>query len=87
VHQFPALPQPLRWIAGADARRHNQAMREWVTERQHLRCDVSHVDMHMQLNPQVMADDGFHPGKPVYRYCAQQIAQHIAQQVWPGISR
>jgi lysophospholipase L1-like esterase len=79
VHQFPALPQPLRWIAGADALRHNQAMRDWVQERARLRGDVSHVDMQMALNPQVMADDGFHPGKPVYRYCAERIALHIAE--------
>jgi hypothetical protein len=30
-----------------------------------------------------MASDGFHPGEPIYRYCAIAIAQHIATQVWP----
>ncbi len=81
VHQFPALPQPLRWVAGADAQRHNQALAEWAASR----SDVSCVDMSMPLNRGVMAADGFHPGAPVYRYCAGAIAQHIAVQVWPGL--
>ena len=33
VHAFPGLPQPLRWVAGADARRHNDALREWTSTR------------------------------------------------------
>jgi lysophospholipase L1-like esterase len=81
VHQFPALPQPLRWVAGADAQRHNKALAQWVLTRD----DVSCVDMSMPLNPGVMAADGFHPGAPVYRYCAGAIAQHIALHVWPTL--
>lgn len=81
VHHFPGLPQPLRWVAGADARRHNAALAEWVTTRD----DVSLVDMEMPLNPGVMAADGFHPGEPVYRYCANTIALHIATAVWPRL--
>ncbi len=78
IHHFPGLPQLLRWVAGTDAQRHNHAMRRWVATR----GDVSCVDMEMPLNPGVMAADGFHPGEPVYRYCAGAIAQHIATHVW-----
>ncbi len=81
VHHFPGLPQPLRWVAGADARRHNAALQDWVLTRH----DVSLVDMEMPLNPGVMASDGFHPGEPVYRYCANAIALHIATLVWPHL--
>jgi lysophospholipase L1-like esterase len=81
VHHFPGLPQPLRWVAGADARRHNAALVEWAATRR----DVSCVDMEMPLNRGVMARDGFHPGEPVYRYCANAIAQHIATHVWPEL--
>ena len=81
VHHFPGLPQPLRWIAGADAHRHNAALSEWVATR----ADVSCVDMEMPLNRGVMAADGFHPGEPVYRYCANAIALHIARRVWPQL--
>lgn len=81
IHHFPGLPQPLRWVAGADARRHNHALARWARTRQ----DVSSVDMEMPLNPGVMASDGFHPGPAVYRYCAAAIADHLAQRVWPGL--
>ena len=81
IHQFPGLPQPLRWVAGADAKRHNAALLRWVVTRD----DVSQVDMQMPLNREVMASDGIHPGKPVVRYCAERIAAHIATQVWPSI--
>lgn len=81
IHHFPGLPQPLRWVAGADARRHNRALERWTRSR----GDVSCVDMEMPLNPGVMAADGFHPGERVYRYCATAIAQHIATQVWPHL--
>ena len=81
VHHFPGLPQPLRWVAGSDARRHNAALTEWAATR----GDVSRVDMEMPLNRGVMARDGFHPGEPVYRYCANAIAQHIATHVWPQL--
>jgi hypothetical protein len=81
VHHFPGLPQPLRWVAGADARRHNVALADWVLTRE----DVSLVDMEMPLNPGVMAVDGFHPGEPVYRYCANAIALHIAKNVCPHL--
>ena len=81
VHQFPGLPQPLRWVAGRDAARHNLALRRWVATR----SDVSCVDMEVPLNRGVMASDGFHPGVPVYRYCASAIAEHISTRVWPTL--
>jgi len=81
VHAFPGLPQPLRWVAGADAKRHNAALVEWAATRN----DVSCVVMAMPLDPGSMASDGFHPGEPVYRYCASTIARHIATEVWPHI--
>lgn len=73
VHAFPGLPQPLRWVAGADARRHNQALRDWAATRN----DVSCVAMSLPLDPAGMAHDGFHPGEPVYRACADAIATHL----------
>lgn len=83
VHEFPGLPQPLRWVAGSDARRHDAAMARWAATR----GDVSRVEMEMQLNRGVMASDGFHPGEPVYRQCAGAIAQHIATRVWPHVPK
>jgi len=79
VHRFPGLPQPLRWVAGADARRHNAALARWAASR----GDVSCVEMDMPLDRGAMASDGFHPGAPAYRFCADAIAAHVAARVWP----
>jgi len=79
VHHFPALPQPLRWVAGQDARRHDDAVAAWARTR----SDVSHVPIDLPLNTSLMADDGFHPGEPVYRICGTALAVHIAANVWP----
>ena len=81
VQHFPALPQPLRWVAGQDARRHDDALAVWARTR----SDVSHVPIDLPLNASLMADDGFHPGEQVYRICGTALAEHIAQQVWPRI--
>jgi len=83
VHQFPALPQPLRWIAGADARRHDRSLAQWAATRGSLRGDVSHVPMPVPLGRQVMAHDGFHPAEPVYRACGELLALHLAQRLAP----
>lgn len=74
IHRFPALPQPLRAVMGRDAQRHNRALDRWARSR----ADVSVVAMTMPLHADVMAPDGFHPGGPVYAYCARTIAAHLA---------
>jgi lysophospholipase L1-like esterase len=79
VHLFPGLPQPLRWVAGADARRHDRALAEWACTRN----DVSRAPIELPLNRGVMAEDGFHPGAPVYRICGHAIAEHIVERVLP----
>jgi lysophospholipase L1-like esterase len=78
VHAFPGLPQPLRWVAGADAKRHNAALRDWAATR----SDVSCVALQLPLDPAGMARDGFHPGPAVYRRCAEAIATHLAALDW-----
>jgi lysophospholipase L1-like esterase len=77
VHQMHGLPQPLRWVAGADARRHNRALQAWADGR----ADVSRVQVPISLNRGVLASDGFHPGEPVYRQCASAIASHAAAHI------
>lgn len=79
VHHFPGLPQPLRWVAGRDARRHDDALAAWARTR----SDVSHVPIDLPLNRELMAADGFHPGEPVYRICGTAIAEHIAAKLLP----
>jgi hypothetical protein len=66
---------------GDDARRHDAALARWAATRR----DVSHIHIDFDLSPAAMAVDGFHPGEPVYRYCANAIALHIATHVWPHL--
>ncbi len=88
IHQFPALPQPLRWAMGADARRHNRVLHEWVQHRAATLGDASCADMSdLQLNRAVMAHDGFHPGERAYRQVAHALALHIAANVWPRLTK
>jgi len=77
MHQFPLLPQPLRWILGSDARRHDAAMAQWAATR----SDVSHVPIDLRLGADCMAPDGFHPGEPVYRTCGEALARFIAARL------
>ena len=79
IGRFPLLPQPLRRVLGADARRHDDALARWASGRQ----NVSHVRIELDLSADVMAEDGFHPGEPVYRACGEALALHIATTVWP----
>ena len=81
VHRFPGLPQPLRWVAGRDARRHNAALVRWASTRP----DVSVAAVALPLEPSAMASDGFHPGALAYRVCGEAIAQHIAAELRPSM--
>ena len=80
MHQFPLLPEPLRRILGADARRHDLALAQWAAPR----SDVSVATIAIALTPQTMASDGFHPGEPVYRACGEALGLHIARRPWSG---
>ena len=77
MHQFPLLPEPLRSLIGADARRHDQALARWAATRP----DVSVATIAVALTPETMASDGFHPGEPVYRACGEALGLHVARHV------
>ena len=79
IGRFPLLPQPLRRVLGADAQRHDDALARWASRRQ----NVSHVGIDLALGADAMAEDGFHPGEPVYRACGEALALHITTKVWP----
>ena len=76
MHQFPLLPEPLRRILGADARRHDAALGRWAATRQ----DVSVAPIAIALTAETMASDGFHPGEPVYRACGEALGAHVARR-------
>jgi lysophospholipase L1-like esterase len=82
IDRFPLLPEPLRRVLGADARRHDAALATWARSR----TGVSHAAFEIELGADSMAADGYHPGEPVYRACGEAIAAHVAQAVWPALS-
>jgi lysophospholipase L1-like esterase len=73
MHHFPALPQPLRWVLGARAKKFNQTLCAFVATRSD--CRVLHFDAPMQ--PDFMAADGFHPSSVTYGLWAEQAARSI----------
>jgi lysophospholipase L1-like esterase len=81
IDRFPLLPEPLRAVLGADARRHDAALAEWARDRER----VTHAPFEVELDATSMAADGFHPGEPVYLACGVAIAAHVEGAVWPKL--
>jgi lysophospholipase L1-like esterase len=73
VGDFPALPQPLRWILGQQAVRFDRALRTQF-DGQH---GITLLDFDMQLHDGVMSADGFHPNGEVYAHWAAQALDAI----------
>lgn len=79
--QFPAMPQPLRWVIGRQTRQYDGALRTWVTTQPN--CSFVGIDappghpLHNVPMKAIMASDGFHPGPRIYAAWAERIAQTI----------
>ena len=73
MHLFPALPQPLRWVLGQRAQQFSAVLRGLVQRSE--RCVLCEVDTSGDRT--MMADDGFHPGPPVYSRWAAQVVRLI----------
>ena len=73
MHHFPLLPQPLRHILGADAKRLDTALGKLCAQ------DVAlcYIPLDLPFEPKYIASDGFHPSEEAYAKWAQLIAPHI----------
>lgn len=73
MHEFPALPQPLRWYLGAQARRFNAQLGAWAPAQPGCRFVMP------EFVPEegAMASDGFHPGPAAYAQWARHLAGEI----------
>ena len=69
MHRFPALPQPLRWVLGAEAARFNHALKR-LAERENVTLLVP--DLTLTADP--VAKDGFHPAPAAYALWADAAA-------------
>ena len=76
LSRFPLLPQPLGWVVGRQAARFDDASRQLAAGHPH----VDRITFDMDLRPEMMARDGYHPGPEIYarwgQLCAARIAAH-----------
>ena len=75
MHEFPALPQPLRWYLGARAKWFDRVLRKW-TEPQ---SDCVFVAAPAGGCGPMMAEDGFHPGPRMYEMWGAEMARRIME--------
>ena len=73
MHEFPALPQPLRSYIGASATRFNDILEADIAAdgRAHF------VDLRFDADISMAASDGFHPGPGVYSEWAQRVVAFV----------
>ncbi len=79
VHDFPALPQPLRFYLGAWSRWLDKALKAWTAQQGHGYCAIQ--DTLSNASVADMAGDGYHPGRRIYAAWAQLAAHILAKQV------
>lgn len=75
MHQFPALPQPLRWYLGRQADRLNAQLQRVAQQD----SQVEIVAVNFPLQADVIARDGFHPGPVGYQLWAKAIGDRVRE--------
>jgi lysophospholipase L1-like esterase len=84
IGQFPAVPQPLRWVLGREATRHDAALRHLAEDEPGLHYVGLGFAAEGPFRPgevavaDVMARDGFHPGPRVYDEWARRAVEALA---------
>ncbi|MDX8351515.1 SGNH/GDSL hydrolase family protein [Cognatiyoonia sp. IB215182] len=73
MHDFPLLPQPLRWVLGRQAARFDKALHAMVAGRP----DATSITIDMRLDRDNMSEDGFHPGPLVYAAWADAVVAQV----------
>ena len=75
MHEFPALPQPLRWYLGARAKWFDGVLRKWAEPQ----SDCIVVVAPAAGFGLMMAEDGFHPGPGMYQMWGAEMARRIME--------
>lgn len=73
MQYFPLLPQPLRWVVGAQAKRFDCALRKLVADRSGCRF----VEMDFEPDISQMSPDGVHPGPKIYAEWGRKVYRAI----------
>ena len=72
---FPSLPQPLRWYLGRQSKKFDQALADLA------RCSSClYLSQDKAPDPELIAEDGFHPGAQHYKEWATGIAGMITKR-------
>ncbi|KQI71066.1 hypothetical protein AN191_14735 [Loktanella sp. 5RATIMAR09] len=77
IRYFPLLPQPLRWVLGAQATRFDRALRALVADRAGCRF----VEMDFEPDVTKMSPDGFHPGPKIYSEWGRKVYRTIRRDI------
>jgi lysophospholipase L1-like esterase len=77
IQYFPLLPQPLRWVLGAQAAQFDQALRELVANRAKCRF----IEMDFEPDASKMSPDGFHPGPKIYSEWGRKVYRAIRRDI------
>lgn len=74
VGWFTALPRPLRWLLGMRARQLDRVLLEWAAQAGE---DVHYLPVRLSPRPELLAEDGYHPGMEGYRLWASLLADQL----------
>ena len=74
MHAFPALPQPLRWFIGQQAKQLNRALKHHCEAQ----SNTYFLDFNIPFDTKYMAKDGYHPSKEATRIWAEQAVKATA---------
>lgn len=77
IWDFPGLPNPLKWYIATRAKKFDKALRRQVSEE--LNAEYLSMDFSLKFDnlAESLADDGFHPGPPVYKKWGQKVASIV----------
>lgn len=87
MHEFPLLPQPLRYVLGARAIDFDNKQQSYI-DAQHSQADstltpnpslpsLHYIPLRFAVDASAMAEDGFHPGPEVYAHWGKSVANLI----------
>jgi lysophospholipase L1-like esterase len=80
MHSFPLLPQPLRWLMGAQALRMNRALGRALMLQPQRGMQALPAHLHGKAAARLMACDGFHPNPAGYAAWAEALAERIVRE-------
>ncbi|MDE4132368.1 SGNH/GDSL hydrolase family protein [Phaeobacter sp. QD34_3] len=73
MEHFPALPQPLAWALGRQAQRLDLGLAELSRQID----GFHHLPFDLPSDPELAAEDGYHPNPKAYALWAERLAQEI----------